>query len=86
MNTYLDYYNKLTEIEKKNSPKELFFKGDFSLLEFGRRVSVVGSRNVSEIGVKRTRFISNFLVDSQITVVSGLAEGVDTTAPLLFLS
>lgn len=40
MNTYLDYYNKLTEIEKKNSPKELFFKGDFSLLEYGRRVSV----------------------------------------------
>ena len=82
MNTYLDYYNTLTEIEKKNSPKELFFKGDFSLLEFGRRVSVVGSRNVSEMGIKRTRFISNFLVDSQITVVSGLAEGVDTTAHL----
>ena len=82
MNTYLDYYNKLTEIEKKNSPKELFFKGDFSLLEYGRRVSVVGSRNVSEMGIKRTRFISNFLVDSQITVVSGLAEGVDTTAHL----
>jgi DNA processing protein len=80
MNTYLDYYNKLTEIEKKNSPKELFFKGDFSLLEYGRRVSVVGSRNVSDMGIKRTRFISNFLVDSQITVVSGLAEGVDTTA------
>ena len=82
MNTYIDYLNTLTDIEKKNSPKELFFKGDFSLLKNGRRVSVVGSRKVSDLGIKRTQFITNFLVERQITVVSGLAEGVDTAAHL----
>ena len=82
MNTYMDYLNTFTDIEKKNSPKELFFKGDFSLLKNGRRVSVVGSRKVSDLGIKRTQFITNFLVERQITVVSGLAEGVDTAAHL----
>ncbi|MFP3834615.1 DNA-processing protein DprA [Chryseobacterium sp. SIMBA_028] len=77
---YHTYYSNLTPIEKKSSPRELFFKGDFSLLENGRRVSVVGSRKVSDLGVRRARKISKFLVENNITVVSGLAEGVDATA------
>ena len=68
------------EKEKKNSPKNLFYKGDFSLVEQGRRVSVVGSRKISEMGIKRARLISNFLSDNDIIIVSGLAEGVDTIA------
>jgi len=51
------YYNKLTDIERKNSPNELFYKGDFSLLEKERRVSVVGSRKVSELGIRRTMLL-----------------------------
>lgn len=78
--SFNDYYNKLTNIEKKNSPKELFYKGDFSLLENGRRVAVVGSRKVSDLGVRRARKITKLLVKNDITVVSGLAEGVDTIA------
>ncbi|MGE8511938.1 MAG: DNA-processing protein DprA [Chryseobacterium culicis] len=78
--SFNDYYNKLTSIEKKNSPKELFYKGDFSLLENGRRVAVVGSRKVSDLGVRRARKITKLLVKNDITVVSGLAEGVDTIA------
>lgn len=80
ISSFNDYYDKLTTVEKKNSPKELFFKGNFSLLENGRRVAVVGSRKVSELGVRRARKISKFLVENDITVVSGLAEGVDTIA------
>ncbi|MFP3594734.1 DNA-processing protein DprA, partial [Chryseobacterium sp. SIMBA_038] len=40
----------------------------------------VGSRKVSDLGVRRARKISKFLVENNITVVSGLAEGVDATA------
>ena len=72
--------NQLNEVEKKNAPKELFFKGDFNLLTEGRRVSVVGSRKVSKNGLKRTAIISELLVKHGITVVSGLALGVDTKA------
>ena len=61
------YIDNLTEIERKYSPRQLFYEGNFSLLEKGRRVSVVGSRNVSEDGIKRTSKI-------------GLALGVDTVA------
>ena len=67
-------------MKKKNSPKELYFKGNFSLLSKGRRVSVVGSRNISDLGIRRTKKIVKFLVDSNITVVSGLAQGVDAFA------
>lgn len=80
MNKSLEYITKLTEIEKKNSPNNFYYKGDFSLLENGRRVSVVGSRKVSDLGKRRTKKIVDFLVETGITVVSGLAEGVDTIA------
>jgi len=82
MKNFSDYYNKLNAKEKKNIPKELFYSGDFSLLLYGRKVSIIGSRKASELGKKRARFISNFLVDNEITIVSGLAEGIDTIAHL----
>ncbi|EQB92185.1 DNA-protecting protein DprA [Elizabethkingia anophelis] len=80
MTTFQEYYSKLTEVEKKNSPKELFFRGDFSLLESERRIAVVGSRKVSAMGIRRAEFVTKFLVERNIVVVSGLAEGIDTTA------
>lgn len=82
MKNFSDYYNKLNAKEKKNIPKELFYSGDFSLLLNGRKVSIIGARKASELGKKRARFISNFLVDNEITIVSGLAEGIDTIAHL----
>src|SRR5699024_10826113 len=82
MNNVSSFLEKLTDLERKNSPKELFYLGDFSLLLNGRRVSIIGSRKASELGKKRAQFISNFLVDNEITVVSGLAEGIDTVAHL----
>lgn len=80
MKQSFEYINKLTEIERKNSPESFFYEGNYSLLESGRRVSVVGSRKISDIGKKRAEKIAKFLVKSGITVVSGLAEGVDTIA------
>lgn len=80
MKESFNYLANLTEIEKKNSPESFFYEGDYSLLENGRRVSVVGSRKISELGIKRAEKVAEFLVKVGITVVSGLAEGVDTIA------
>lgn len=77
---YKEYYNSLNDFEKKNAPLELDYGGEFDLMCEGRRVSVVGSRDASEEGVRRAKIITSILVKKNITVVSGLAKGVDTVA------
>ena len=57
----------------------LYMAGDLELLR-SPCVAVVGTRDVSEEGARRTRKLAAMLVQSQITVVSGLAMGVDTQA------
>ena len=75
-----DILGPLNDVEQKNAPKELFISGDVDLLRVGRRVSVVGSRMVSDPGVKRARKLVKELVSQDIVVVSGLAAGVDAVA------
>lgn len=70
----------LNEVEAKNAPARLFVAGDVALLRNGPRVSIVGSRKASAEGSKRTRALAKALVARGIVVVSGLAEGIDTTA------
>lgn len=70
----------LNPIEKKNAPDTIYAEGDLSLLREGSRVAVVGSRKATEAGVKRARIVTRALVEQGITVVSGLAEGIDTIA------
>jgi DNA processing protein len=77
---YTEYYKHLTEFEKKFSPKELFFKGKFSFLNEGIRVSIVGSRNASPNGLKRAEIVTNYLISKNVTIVSGLAKGIDAIA------
>jgi len=77
---FRNYYQKLNEVEKKYSPKELYYEGDFSFLTDGVRVSVVGSRKASKNGIKRAEIITKKLVELNFIVVSGLAEGIDTVA------
>ena len=43
-------------------------------------ISVVGTRKVSDEGYKRTKKLVRLLSDENLTLVSGLAEGVDTVA------
>ena len=71
---------ELNDIEKKFAPKEIFYSGNAAFLSEERRVSVVGSRKVSSNGARRAAVITRALVNHGITVVSGLAEGVDTVA------
>lgn len=77
---YAEYLSNLSEVEKKNAPEILFWEGDFSLLTTGLRVAVVGSRKASAEGIRRARILTEALVRRNITVVSGLAEGIDTIA------
>lgn len=79
-NQYQQYVELLSPAEQKVAPKELFFEGDFNLLLKSPKVSVVGSRDISKNGEKRAERITAELVKRGITVVSGLALGVDTIA------
>jgi DNA processing protein len=76
----LELLGPMNAVEAKNAPKSLWAAGDVALLEAGSRVSVVGSRNVSPQGVKRTAKLVRALVERNMIVVSGLAQGVDTIA------
>lgn len=70
----------LNEVEQKHAPKVLYAAGDVNLLRAAPSVAVVGSRNASELGLQRSRKLASLLVARGVTVVSGLAEGVDTAA------
>ncbi|MCB2197643.1 MAG: DNA-protecting protein DprA [Bacteroidetes bacterium] len=77
---YSEYLKNLNDFERKNAPKQLFTEGDTSLLTEGVRVSVVGSRKPSKFGIQRAKIVVKELVSKNITVVSGLADGIDTIA------
>lgn len=70
----------LGPIEEKHAPDVLYTAGDVSLLTEGTRIAIVGSRNASPEGMKRTRAVARALVEQNIIVVSGLADGIDTIA------
>lgn len=70
----------LNEVERKNAPAALYLVGDATLLEDGPRISVVGTRKPTEMGLRRTAALCRELVARGAVVVSGLAEGVDAIA------
>jgi DNA processing protein len=75
-----DFLGTLNDVEVKHAPAQLFLRGDESLLRRGPRVSVVGSRQATEEGIRRTQVLCRALVQHEMVVVSGLAEGIDRTA------
>ena len=58
------------------SPPVLFYKGDIGLLK-ATKIGVVGTRKCSVQGAVFTKNISQFLSDSDIVSISGLAYGID---------
>lgn len=70
----------LNDVEKKYAPKELHVMGRLSIPLPSPRVSVIGSRKASPEGLKAAGDISRTLARHKVTVVSGLAEGIDTAA------
>lgn len=71
------YPRKLHEIP--SAPNMLYYKGDIDLTQ-NKCVSVVGARQSTIEGEKRTKKIVELLVKNKITIVSGLARGIDTVA------
>ncbi len=66
-------------LEAADPPLLLFAEGDLSLLS-APSVAVVGSRNPTAQGADNARAFSQALSEAGVTVVSGLARGVDAAA------
>lgn len=62
-----------------NLPPFLFVRGTLQR-EDAYSVAVVGTRKASDDGVRRARQMARALVKSHVTVLSGLAKGIDTAA------
>ncbi|MFN7941914.1 MAG: DNA-processing protein DprA [Thermoanaerobaculia bacterium] len=69
----------LNAVERRNSPKLLWYQGHREFLR-ERRVSVVGTRKASEAGLRRAARLATELARADVVVVSGLALGVDAAA------
>jgi DNA processing protein len=77
--TWLDesYPQRLKEIEQP--PPVLYVRGELSP-EDSWAVAIVGTRRVTPYGRQVTEQIASFLASNGVTVVSGLARGVDAIA------
>jgi DNA processing protein len=79
LTTVLDDDYPLTLRTILNLPPFLFVRGKL-MPEDARSVAVVGTRQASPEGIRRARYLARLLVDSKVTVLSGLARGIDTAA------
>lgn len=73
-----DYPPLLATTEQ--APRFLYVRGKKSLLFEKRTVALVGSRKASDKAKDNTRRLTVRLGDNGITIVSGLAKGIDVTA------
>jgi len=70
----------LNDVEEKFAPKTLYVKGTMQIPLPRPRVSIVGSRKASSNGLSDARSIAKILAEREVVIVSGLAEGIDTSA------
>lgn len=66
-------------LNMQSPPALLFFRGDLDCL-MGKCIAVVGSRKASPKGIEVTQNICRELSLAGVTIVSGLAVGIDTAA------
>lgn len=71
------YPTRLQNISSR--PKQLFYLGDIDLLQT-TTVAVVGSRKMTHYGRYVTEKITRELAEARVTIVSGLALGIDGLA------
>lgn len=62
-----------------NLPPFLFIRGEVRQ-EDALSVAVVGTREASDAGIRRAKRMSKLLAERDVTVISGLARGIDTAA------
>lgn len=61
-------------------PQELYYRGNVNLLNSEKIIAIVGSRECSEYGRKYARLFARALAKEGVTIISGLAIGIDTAA------
>lgn len=67
-------------MKTSQAPRYLYIRGNKSLLYESRTVALVGSRKASDTARDNTRRIAEALGRNGVTIVSGLAKGIDVTA------
>jgi len=72
-----EYPRLLKEIDQP--PPTLYVRGDLKL-EDEWAISIVGTRRVTAYGRQTTEELASYLAENRITIVSGLARGVDSIA------
>lgn len=73
-----DYPKRL--LERVDAPQKLYILGDKYLLNKKEILGIVGSRSCSEYGRKVAHSFANELSKVGITIISGLAIGIDTAS------
>ncbi len=74
------YPERLYEID--NPPPVLYFRGNIEKLRSGAYVTAIGSRDCTDRGIKNGYALSFRLSCSGMTVVTGLASGIDAACTL----
>lgn len=72
-----EYPSKLRDAD--HPAEVLYYQGALDLLS-SKSVAVIGSRKATSDGLARARRVAKLLAGSGYTVMSGLAEGIDTSA------
>jgi DNA processing protein len=70
----------LNDVEKKYAPKQLYVIGQLPIPLPSPRVAVIGSRKASLKGLNAANNIARVFAKHNVIVVSGLAEGIDSSA------
>lgn len=70
--------------EDTNPPYVLFYKGNINLLD-KRLCAVIGARRCTQYGVEVSKKIAKELSENDISVVSGMAAGIDSVAQSIAL-
>lgn len=73
-----DYPYNLKQIE--DFPPILYAKGNIELLKNDNMLAIVGSRNASLSAMKLAENLASNIADNNITIVSGMARGIDKAA------
>lgn len=70
----------LNDVETKFAPRALHVAGPMHIPLPRPRASIVGSRKASQSGLAAAESIASVLAKRGVVIVSGLAEGIDTSA------
>lgn len=71
---------QLNDVEEKKGPSVVYYAGSMKIPLPPPKVAIVGSRDATDGGLSEAKKITERLVKNQVTIVSGLARGIDTMA------